>query len=150
MKSLTASLLGSLAMSSHQPPAHLRYLKARLRPLLRPQVWGTIVFLLVVSTFAGIYFANLEEFIADEKQDTPTLSNNNETENTQAPQSSISPEDRAIAADIDISAVLENDLAANAETLDATPEKPRENIFEQYMKQKQAKDKAANSSQEQA
>ena len=150
MKSLTASLLGSLAMSSHQPPAHLRYLKARLRPLLRPQVWGTIIFLLVVSTFAGIYFANLEEFIADEKQDTPTQSNDNDAENDQSPQSSISPEDRAIAADIDISTVLEKDLAANTETLDATPDKPRENIFEQYMKQRQERNKAANSSEGQA
>ncbi|MFB2897893.1 hypothetical protein ACE1CI_33690 [Aerosakkonemataceae cyanobacterium BLCC-F50] len=152
MKSLTASLLGLPAMSSHQPPAHLRYLKARLRPLLRPQVWGTIIFLLVVSTLAGYYFANLEEFIAEENQDTPTVSNNNnnDADNDRSPQSSISPEDRAIAADIDISALLENDLAANTETLDAAPEKPRENLFEQYMKQRQAKDKAADSSPGQA
>jgi hypothetical protein len=151
MKSLTASLLGSLAMSSHQPPAHLRYLKARLRPLLRPQVWGTIIFLLVVSSLAGVYFANLEEFIAEENQDPPTVSNNNNNaDNDRAPQSSISPEDRAIAADIDISALLENDLAANTETLDAAPEKPRENIFEQYMRQRQERDKAANSSPGQA
>lgn len=134
-------------MSSHQPPAHLRYLKARLRPLLRPQVWGTIIFLLVVSTLAGVYFANLEEFIAEENQDTPTQSNNNDADNDRTPQTSISPEDRAIAADIDISALLENDLAANTETLDAAPEKPRENIFEQYMRQRQERDKAANSSQ---
>lgn len=151
MKSLTASLLGCLAMSSHQPPAHLRYLKARLRPLLRPQVWGTIIFLLVVSTLAGVYFANLEEFIAEENQDTPTVTNNNnnnnDADNAQAPQTSISQEDRAIAADIDISALLENDLAANTETLDAAPEKPRENLFEQYMRQRQERNKAANSSQ---
>ncbi|MFB2835188.1 hypothetical protein ACE1CA_11710 [Aerosakkonemataceae cyanobacterium BLCC-F167] len=136
-------------MSSHQPPAHLRYLKARLRPLLRPQVWGTILFLLAVSTLAGIYFAHLEEFTAEENQDNPTLSNDKSAEN-QTAQSNINPEDRAIAADIDISTVLENDLATNTETLDAAPDKPRENIFEQYMKQRQAKDKAATSSGEQA
>ncbi|MFB2937597.1 hypothetical protein ACE1B6_20300 [Aerosakkonemataceae cyanobacterium BLCC-F154] len=139
-------------MSSHQPPAHLRYLKARLRPLLRPQVWGTIIFLMVVSTFAGIYFANLEEFIADENQGDPTVSNesnSNYAEDNQASESKISPEDRAIAADIDISTVLENDLAASAETFDAAPEKPKQNIFEQYMRQRQEKNKAANSSQEQ-
>lgn len=150
MKSLTASLLGFPAMSSHQPPAHLRYLKARLRPLLRPQVWGTILFLLVVSTFAGIYFANLEEFIAEDNQETLTVSNNNKADSDRTPESSISTEDRAIAADIDISTVLENDLADNKDTLDAASEKSKENLFDQYMKQRQAQNKAANSSEGQA
>lgn len=150
MKSLTASLFGSPAMSSPQPPANLRYLKARLRPLLRPQVWGTIIFLLVVSTVAGIYFANLEEFIADDNRDTPTLSNDNDTDNDRATESNISPEDRAIAADIDISTVLENDLANNTETLDAAPEKPKENLFEQYMRQRQAKNKAEEQANQQS
>lgn len=138
-------------MSSHQPPANLRYLKARLRPLLRPQVWGTIIFLLVVSTFAGFYFANLEEFLADENRDTPTsgVSNDN-ADDEQATESNISPEDRAIAADIDVSSVLEKDLAANNQTLEVAPEKAKENLFEQYMKQRQARDKAANSSEGQA
>lgn len=138
-------------MSSHQPPANLRYLKARLRPLLRPQVWGTIIFLLVVSTFAGFYFANLEEFLADENRDTPTsgVSNDN-ADDDQATESNISPEDRAIAADIDVSSVLEKDLAANNQTLEVAPEKAKENLFEQYMKQRQARDKAANSSEGQA
>lgn len=139
-------------MSSHQPPANLRYLKARLRPLLRPQVWGTIIFLLVVSTFAGFYFANLEEFLADENRDTPTsgVRDDNNAGDEQATESNISPEDRAIAADIDVSTVLEKDLAANNETLEAAPEKAKETLFEQYMKQKQARDKAANSPEGQA
>lgn len=146
MKSLPASLHWSPAMS-HQPPANLRYLKARLRPLLRPQVWGTIIFLLVVSTVAGIYFANLEEFMAEENQGTPTLNSNNNAEDDQAPESSISAEDRAIAADIDVSTVLENDLAANSETLETAPEKERGNLFDEFMKQRQARNKAANSSE---
>jgi hypothetical protein len=117
---------------------------------MRPQVWGTIIFLLVVSTAAGLYFANLEEFLADGNQEKPTLSRENQAESDDARESSISIEDRAIAADIDVSAVLENDLAANAETLQAAPERETGNLFDQFMKQRQARNQAANSSEGQA
>jgi len=119
---------------SHQPPATLRYLKARLRPLFSPQVLLTIGLLLMIGGFAGTYFANLDQLTSNEEQQKPVANKSDETENNQA-NSTLTPEERAIAADIDSSPVLQKEMA-NASSLELAPETETQSLFDQFMKQK--------------
>ncbi|MGI8501249.1 MAG: hypothetical protein ACR2LR_08920 [Hassallia sp.] len=83
------------------PPAYLRYLRARLWNLGRPAFWGTAIFLSVLGLVIREYWAN---------PDFLTFLQNNKQAATQKPaDSSLSDEDRAIAADIDNLPVLIND-----------------------------------------
>ncbi len=83
------------------PPAYLRYLKARLWNLGRPAFWGTAIFLSVVGLVIREYWAN-PDFLSQ-------WQNNNQVAAQKATDSSLSSEDRAIAADIDNLPVLISD-----------------------------------------
>ncbi|MBE9199213.1 MULTISPECIES: hypothetical protein [unclassified Nodularia (in: cyanobacteria)] len=68
------------------PPAYLRYLKARLWNLGKPSFWVTAIFLSVIGLVIREYWSNPNVF---------TYKQNPEV------SSSLSPEERAIAADVD-------------------------------------------------
>lgn len=88
---------------SNQPPAHLRYLKARLRPLTKPIVWGTATVLSLAGALTWTYF-NHPEWLA--LTDNQQNSVSNDADN----QPDLSQEDKSIGADIDRLSVLEQDL----------------------------------------
>jgi hypothetical protein len=89
-------------MSPHRyPPAYLRYLRARLWNLGRPAFWGTAIFLSVLGLGIREYWAN-PDFLT-------FLQNNKQPAAQKSADSSLSDEDRAIAADIDNLPVLIND-----------------------------------------
>ncbi|MCV3213958.1 hypothetical protein OGM63_10600 [Plectonema radiosum NIES-515] len=90
-------------MSPHRryPPAYLRYLRARLWNFSRPAFWGTAIFLSVLGLGIREYWAN-PDFLT-------FLQNNKQAATPKPPDSSLSDEDRAIAADIDNLPVLIND-----------------------------------------
>ena len=83
------------------PPAYLRYLRARLWNLGRPAFWGTAIFLSVLGLGIREYWAN-PDFLT-------FLQNNKQAATQKAADTSLSNEDRAIAADIDNLPVLIND-----------------------------------------
>jgi hypothetical protein len=83
------------------PPAYLRYLRARLWNLGRPAFWGTAIFLSALGLGIREYWAN-PDFLT-------FLQNNKQPAAQKPPDSSLSDEDRAIAADIDNLPVLIND-----------------------------------------
>ncbi|MEH1871603.1 hypothetical protein [Nostoc sp.] len=100
----------------HYPPAYLRYLKARLRNLGRPGFWGTAIFLSVVGLVTWEYWSNPDIFVY--KQKSQVASQN-------PADSSLSEENRAIAADIDNLPVLFNDF--DQTTPSVTPNNSKEN-----------------------
>ncbi|MEH1947787.1 MAG: hypothetical protein V7K77_12660 [Nostoc sp.] len=85
----------------HYPPAYLRYLKARLWNLGRPGFWGTAIFLSVVGLATWQYWSNPDIFVY--KQKKPVVLQ-------KSADSSLSEENKAIAADIDNLPVLFNDF----------------------------------------
>jgi hypothetical protein len=99
----------------HYPPAYLRYLKARLWNLGRPGFWVTAIFLSLVGLVIWEYWSNPDILVYKPK--TPV-----------APQkpsdSSLSEENKAIAADIDNLPVLFNDF--DQATLSLTANTPKE------------------------
>jgi hypothetical protein len=99
----------------HYPPAYLRYLKARLWNLGRPGFWVTAILLSVVGLVTWEYWSNPDVFVYKQKNkvvsQTPT-------------DSSLSAENRAIAADIDNLPVLFNDF--EQATLSSTTNTPKE------------------------
>ncbi len=100
----------------HYPPAYLRYLRARLSNLARPGFWGTAIFLSVVGLITWEYWSNPDIFVYKQK---------NEVASPKSADSSLSEENRAIAADIDNLPVLFNDF--EEATLSLTPNTPKEN-----------------------
>ncbi len=99
----------------HYPPAYLRYLRARLRNLGRPGFWGTAIFLSVVGLVTWEYWSNPEIFVYKQKKQVTS----------QKPaDSSLSEENKAIAADIDNLPVLFNDF--DEATLSLTANTPQE------------------------
>ncbi|ACC79854.1 hypothetical protein [Nostoc punctiforme] len=99
----------------HYPPAYLRYLRARLWNLGRPGFWVTAIFLSVVGLLTWEYWSNPDIFVYKQK--------NKVTSQTPA-DSSLSAENRAIAADIDNLPVLFNDF--EQATLSLTANTPKE------------------------
>lgn len=93
----------------HYPPAYLRYLKARLWNLARPSFWGTAIVLSVVGLVIKEYWTN-PDFLA-KSQTNPVASPQ------QPVDSSLSAEDKAIAADIDNLPVLYNDARKTETTI---------------------------------
>ncbi|KAF3886125.1 MULTISPECIES: hypothetical protein [Nostocales] len=83
----------------HYPPASLRYFKARLWNLARPGFWGTAIFLSVVGLVVKEYWVQSD--LTDRQEN---LVNANKSTNT-----SLTPEDKAIAADIDNLPLLVNE-----------------------------------------
>jgi hypothetical protein len=102
----------------HYPPAHLRYLKARLWNLSRPGFWGAAIFLSVVGLTIKEYWANPNFFTDWQK---------NQFAASQPADSSLSEEDRAIAADIDNLPVLFNTDSGNENSPAARTSKPTQN-----------------------
>lgn len=100
----------------HYRPAYLRYLKARLWNLGRPSFWGTAIFLSVVGLVTWEYWKNPDIFVYKPK---------NQVASQKPPDSSLSEENRAIAADIDNLPVLFNDF--EQATLPVTTNTPKEN-----------------------
>ncbi len=100
----------------HYPPAYLRYLKARLWNLGRPGFWVTAIFLSVVGLVTWEYWSNPDIFVYKQKKQVAS----------QKPvDSSLSEENKAIAADIDNLPVLFNDFDEAA--LSLTTNTPKEN-----------------------
>ncbi|MEH2258297.1 hypothetical protein [Nostoc sp.] len=99
----------------HYPPAYLRYLKARLWNLGRPGFWGTAIFLSVVGLATWEYWSNPDIFVY--KQKKPVVLQ-------KSADSSLSEENKAIAADIDNLPVLFNDF--EQATLSSTPNAPEQ------------------------
>ncbi len=85
----------------HYPPAYLRYVKARLWNLGKPSFWGTAIFLSVVGLVIREYWSNPDVFTYKQK---------NQVTSIQPQDSSLTAEDKAIAADIDNLPTLYNDL----------------------------------------
>lgn len=85
----------------HYPPPYLRYLKARLLNLTKPGFWGTAIFLFVIGLVIREYWSNPKVLTYTENQEITARPSDN---------SSVSPEDQAIAADIDTLPTLFNDL----------------------------------------
>ncbi|MEH1913052.1 hypothetical protein [Nostoc sp.] len=108
----------------HYPPAYLRYLKARLWNLGRPGFWGTAIFLSVVGLATWEYWSNPDIFVY--KQKKPVVLQ-------KSADSSLSEENKAIAADIDNLPVLFNDFEQG--TLSSTANAP-----EQQTEAKKSKD----------
>ncbi|BAY77082.1 hypothetical protein NIES25_35400 [Nostoc linckia NIES-25] len=84
----------------HYPPAYLRYLRARLWNLGRPGFWVTAIFLSVVGLVTWQYWSNPDIFVYKQKKQVAS----------QNAESSLSNENKAIAADIDNLPVLFNDF----------------------------------------
>lgn len=82
----------------HYPPAQLRYLKARLSNLARPGFWGTAIFLSVVGLAIEQYWTHPTFLTQEQKEVTSQQSTN----------TSLSEEDKTIAADIDSLPILYN------------------------------------------
>ncbi|MEH1794763.1 hypothetical protein [Nostoc sp.] len=107
----------------YYPPAYLRYLKARLWNLGRPGFWGTAIFLSVVGLVTWEYWSNPDIFVYKQKSQV----------SSQTPaDSSLSAENRAIAADIDNLPVLFNDF--EQASLSVTPNTPKEKTQEKNSK----------------
>ncbi|MEH1785302.1 hypothetical protein [Nostoc sp.] len=102
------------------PPAYLRYLRARLWNLGRPGFWGTAIFLSIVGLVTWEYWSNPDIFVYKQK---------NEVTSQKPVDSSLSEENRAIAADIDNLPVLFNDFeqASLSLTADTPKEKAKDN-----------------------
>lgn len=90
--------------SLNQPPAYLRYLKARLKPFTRPAFWTSAIALLLVLLFAWEYWNN-PEWLAS-LGDRPVADSDNQTADPQLSSQELA----AIGADIDSSSVLLKEL----------------------------------------
>ncbi|WP_193194976.1 hypothetical protein [Nostoc sp. MG11] len=127
----------------HYPPAYLRYLKARLWNLGRPGFWGTAIFLSVIGLVTWEYWSNPEAL---------TRKQTNQVTSQNPADSSLSAEDRAIAADIDNLPVLFNDfeqatLSVRANTSkENTDAKNSKSLLEDAIKKQSAGDVKSNPS----
>lgn len=94
---------------SHPKPTSpaVRKIRAKLRNYTRPFVWGSVVILGLLTLLIWEFSNNPERFyLLNLEEEEEELEVGNEAEGLME----ISPEDSAIAADIDSSAVLLNDL----------------------------------------
>ncbi|MEH1829139.1 MAG: hypothetical protein V7L22_28040 [Nostoc sp.] len=98
------------------PPAYLRYLRARLWNLGRPGFWVTAIVLSVVGLVTWEYWSNPDIFVYKQK---------NEVTSQEPVDSSLSEENKAIAADIDNLPVLFNDFEEAALSLTANTPKEK-------------------------
>ena len=90
-----------MSRSRHRSP-RLRYLKARLSIFTRPSFLAAVVFLSCLGFVVKEYWTNPEFLKFTQNQEAPSFTPSNS-------QSSLSDEDRAIAADIDNLSVLDFD-----------------------------------------
>ncbi|PMB47022.1 hypothetical protein CEN39_25255 [Fischerella thermalis CCMEE 5201] len=101
------------------PPAYLRYLKARLWNLARPSFWGTAIFLAVMGLAVREYWKHPDFF---------NFRQNKQFEAKKAENSSLSAEDKAIAADIDNLPVLFYDFTHRTLSSTATNVKQKTKV----------------------
>ncbi|MBD1937979.1 hypothetical protein [Microcoleus sp. FACHB-68] len=91
-------------MSPHkQLPNSIRNIRAKIRPLLRPAVWGTAGVLVVLGLFMSEYLANPEQF-------TELIPKQMGAEESDA--RALSPEEKARIAEIERSSALLKELKA--------------------------------------
>ncbi|MBE9006087.1 hypothetical protein IQ259_13755 [Fortiea sp. LEGE XX443] len=128
----------------HYPPAYLRYFKARLWNLGKPAFWGTAIFLSVLGLVIREYWSNPNAF---------TQKQNNEITTQKTNDSSLTQEDKAIAADIDNLPVLYNEveqatspIIVSSPTNNSKPNKGKDFLQDLINKQKSAKDTKLNPS----
>ncbi|MBE9205142.1 hypothetical protein IQ244_01040 [Nostoc sp. LEGE 06077] len=128
----------------HYPPAYLRYLKARLLNFSKPAFWGTAIFLSVLGLVIREYWSNPNAF---------TSKQNSEATTQKADNSSLSAEDKAIAADIDNLPVLYNDVdksdspaIVSSSTDNSKSKKGKDFLQDVINKQKSAKEPKFNPS----
>ena len=118
-------------MSEHKQPSppRFRYLKARLQPLIKFQVWGTAIVLSLVGFSTWAYFTHPEwfAFLQIDQESTPATST--------ASDANLSDEDKAIGADIDNLSVLQQDLAAGQISIkpDTKPSE-QQGLFDEFIK----------------
>ncbi|WP_392532505.1 hypothetical protein [Nostoc sp. C117] len=86
---------------SHYPPAYLRYLRARLSNLGRPTFWIPAILLSALGLVTWEYLSNPDIFVYKQK---------NQVASQNPSDSSLSEENKAIAADIDNLPALFNDF----------------------------------------
>jgi hypothetical protein len=101
------------------PPAYLRYLKARLWNLARPSFWGTAIFLAVMGLTVREYWIH---------PDFLNFRQNKQIEAKKPVNSSLSEEDKAIAADIDNLPVLFYDFTHRTLSSTATNVKQKTKV----------------------
>ncbi|MEH1822207.1 MAG: hypothetical protein V7L31_24545 [Nostoc sp.] len=101
----------------HYPPAYLRYLRARLWNLGRPGFWITAIVLSIVGLVTWEYWSNPDIFVYKQQK--------NEVTSQEPVDSSLSEENKAIAADIDNLPVLFNDFEEAALSLTANTPKEK-------------------------
>ncbi|GBE90885.1 hypothetical protein [Nostoc cycadae] len=128
----------------HYPPAYLRYLKARLWNFSKPAFWVTAIFLSVLGLVIREYWSNPNAF---------TGKHNSEATTQKADNSSLSAEDKAIAADIDNLPVLYNDAEkatnpaiVSSPTDNSKSKKGKDFLQDVINKQKSAKETKLNPS----
>ncbi|MBU7584339.1 MAG: hypothetical protein KAF91_15730 [Nostoc sp. TH1S01] len=126
----------------HYPPAYLRYLKARLWNFSKPAFWGTAIFLSVLGLVIREYWSNPNAFTSKQNSEVTTQKTDN---------SSLSSEDKAIAADIDNLPVLYNDVEqaeapaiASSPTDNSKSKKGKDFLQDLINKQKSSKDTKLN------
>ncbi|MBH8573795.1 hypothetical protein I8752_12340 [Nostocaceae cyanobacterium CENA369] len=128
----------------HYPPAYLRYLKARLRILAKPSIWGTAIFLSVVGLVIREYWSNPDLFARNQNKQVTSVQQNN---------SSLTDEDKAIAADIDNLPTLYSDLQQGSLPITVNDSKDNQankskSVLDVISKQQSAKGSKSNYSLE--
>ena len=122
-------------MLPHRHLASLSQMRAKLRPLVKPQVWGTLAVVSGLGFGTWAYFNHPEWLALTENQQTVGPTNTaSET------QSDISEEDKAIGADIDNISVLQKELSGVESTqLDANEEtNKQENLFDEFINKRES------------
>lgn len=119
----------------HHRPTSLSQLRAKLRPLIKPQVWGTLTVLSVLGFGTWAYFNHPEWLALTEDQQTIGPTNT-----ASEMQPDISAEDKAIGADIDNLSVLQQELSvSDSNPIDLNGENNQtENLFDEFIKKKES------------
>ncbi|MEB3827795.1 hypothetical protein [Phormidium sp. CCY1219] len=92
-------------MSKHPPkPSKIRNIKAKVRTFTRPIVWGSVAMLTVLTLFAWEFSQNPDRFLTLNLDLEDTFGGDGEG------NSSLTPEERALAADIDSSELLDAEI----------------------------------------
>jgi hypothetical protein len=87
---------------NHYPPAYLRYVKSHLSTLAKPTVWGTAILLSATGLVIQQYWSNPNMLSYEQ----------NSQINSRTIDNSLTPEEQAIAAELDSLQALSNDLEA--------------------------------------
>lgn len=117
-----------------QPPASLRYFRARFRPLLRPRFWISLIVLSLIGSFGWAAWQHPEWLVQIEDEESPTLKG-------PSVPADLSDEDSAIAADIDSLPVLLQQMESNQGNSSREAQTTRtENFFDEFLKKQAAEE----------